>query len=62
MLKHQVMRYALHLIEQAPPVIRGYGLGCEVGHCKDPVGELDMHWEEQNVVLKQVQIARPTKT
>ena len=59
MLKHHIMRYDLYVTEQAPPVIRGDGLGPKISDGKHPVGEVDMHGEQHQVVLKQVHVARP---
>ena len=46
--------------KEAPPVIGGDGSGPKVSHSEHPVGEVDVHGEKHQIVLKQVHVARPT--
>ena len=46
-------------VQRAPPVIGGDSFGTKVSHGKHPVGEVDVHGEKHQVVLKQVYVARP---
>ena len=46
--------------KEGPPVIGGDSSGPKVSHGKHPVGEVNVHGEKHQVVLKKVHLARPT--
>ena len=46
--------------KEGPPVIGSDSSGAKVSHGKHPVGEVNVHGEKHQVVLKKVHLARPT--